>query len=212
MDAEELEIHRESTVRAINRHVAERFHENGPTWVKAWYSLSLDWSETSPYYVVLPRRSIPKLVDQARRDHDVFRLASFVVGTRIVASAALPDELQTFAAEYLMGELHPPPKKPGRPKTNTWGRDFILLTEMYDLERTLGLPVTQNRERSRQRRDVSSISEIVEEAVRVSLLPNLSRTQIEKIWERRRDNEEYWEVLKLRNFSLLDTANGIERI
>ncbi len=71
--------------------------------------------------------------------------------------------------------------------------------------------MTQNIERKGERDYETTSSEIVEAAVRLSNLRNLTRSQIEKIWARSKAQEEYNETMKLCHYSLLDDAHDMER-
>ena len=67
------------------------FYDRGPEWVKAWYSLSLDWSETDPEYVVYPKNAVGRLLRMAEKNRDVYDLALFVAGTRLAVAVQLHD-------------------------------------------------------------------------------------------------------------------------
>ena len=212
MTPPEIEIACCSAVRSINDFVDNDFHVRGPDWVRAWYEMSLSWSNTIPAYVVLPEGAVSRLVKTAEQSIEVFSLASFVVGTRVDCGAPLPALLREFASGYLKGTVQPPPGKPGRPRKNTWGRDWLVFDVVYDLVRSLDLPATQNAERSGKRAYEVTSSEIVEAAViRSKLQPKLTRPQIEKIWHKPRLREEHHEQAMLYGLWRMDEANGIER-
>ncbi|NYI28208.1 hypothetical protein [Sulfitobacter geojensis] len=210
MPLEEFEIEIQSTANEINKLVASGFYGQGPDWVKAWYGLSLDWSDTDPEYVVYPPKSIDLLLKQAESQLEMFNLATFVVGTRLACDADLDPKLREFAAEFLLGNFSPPKARPGRPSKQTWGRDFIVINAMSYLEMSRKGPMTQNNSRTSNRDHDTTASEIVEAAIGRSKLPNLNRVQIEKIWARSRSRSEYNETRMLRDFYLLDEANDIE--
>jgi len=205
----ENDVH--STVDRINLLVANDFHSRGPQWVKAWYSLSLGWSETDPEYVVFPEGAVARLLEMAAVDREVFELATFAAGTRLACGADFNRELRDFVSEYLKGNISPPKAGAGRPRKQTWGRDFIIIDAMRYLGLSLEIPMTQNIIRKSKRDHETTASEIVEEAIGLSDLYNLDRVQIERIWRRVKMQNEYEETIQLRNDSLLDDANDIVR-
>ena len=211
MPLEEFEIEIQSTANEINKLVASGFYDRGPDWVKAWYNLSLDWSDTDPEYVVYPPKSIDRLLQKAAGQLEIFNLATFVAGTRLACDADLDPKLRDFLVEFLLGNLSPPKAPAGRPSKQTWGRDFIVINAMSYLEMSRKGPMTQNISRTSDRDHDTTASEIVEAAIGRSKLPNLNRVQIEKIWARSRSRDEYNETRMLRDFYLLDEANDIER-
>ncbi len=209
----EIELACNAAVRSIDEFVDRDFHCRGPDWVKHWYELGLDWSDTDPAYVVLPEGSIARLLTLAAASSEAFSLASFVVGTRLDCGAALPTPLRDFAAGYLKGTVQPPRGKPGRPRKNTWGRDWLVYDIVYELVRGSGLPATQNPERSGKRAYGVTASEIVAAAVvRSTLQPKLTREQIEKIWYKPGLREEHHELAMRRGLWRMDEANDIVRI
>lgn len=211
MTSEDLEIAVHSTIDAIDRMVASGFYDRGPVWVKAWYSLSLDWSDTNPEYVKYPAEAIDRLLQQAQADRDIFNLATFVAGTRLACGVDLDPTLRDYVSKLLLGIHSPPKARAGRPSKHTWGRDFIIFDAMRYLDISLGISMTQNIERKGERDYETTSSEIVETAVHSSSLRNLTRIQIEKIWASSKVREEYNETIKFRDFYLLDDANDIER-
>jgi hypothetical protein len=195
----------------IDRLLFNEFHIRGRQWVNTWYDLSLDWSESEPHYVVFPEGEVTRLLKLAEADREVFELAIFAAGTRLACSADFSCELREFASDYLKGNISPPRARAGRPSKQTWGRDFIIIDSMRYLELSMEIPMTQNIERKGERNCETTSSEIVEAAIHLSNLPNLTRLQIERIWARSKVQEEYNETMKLCHNSLLDDANGMER-
>lgn len=191
--------------------VASGFYNRGPQWVKAWYSLSLGWSDTDPEYVVFPEGAVTRLLEMAAVDCEVFDLAIFAAGTRLACGVDFNCALRGFASDYLKGNISPPKAGAGRPRKQTWGRDFIIIDAMRYLELSLEIPMTQNIRRTSERDHETTTSEIVEAAVDLSKLHNLGRVQIEKIWARSQVRAEYEETKRLRYGSLLDDANDIIR-
>ena len=211
MPLEEFEIEIQSTANEINKLVASGFYDRGPDWVKAWYNLSLDWSDTDPEYVVYPPKSIDRLLEKADRELEIFNLATFVAGTRLACDADLDPKLRDFVVEFLLGNLPPPKARSGRPSNQTLGRNFIVINAMSYLDISRKGPMTQNILRRSDRDHDTTASEIVEAAIGRSELTNLDRVQIEKIWSRLKFRREYNETLMLRDFYLLDDANDMER-
>lgn len=211
MSLEDFEVEVVSATEHINRLVASGLYDHGPEWAKAWYSYSFDWSDTDPSYVIYPTETIDRLLQGAKEKRDVFDLAIFVAGTRLAAGSDLDPKLREFASGYLIGRIIPPRIPSGRPTKSTWGRDFILIDIMHYLRQSTPLPMSQNPERKTERVHSVTCSEIVEEAVKRSNLPNSSRVQIEKIWAREKARDEHMNLIMLRDFALLDEANDIDR-
>lgn len=193
--------------------VANGFSNRGPEWIKAWYKLGLDWSETDPEYVVFPEGAVTRLLKLAKADREVFELAIFAAWTRLACGADFSRELRDFASGYLIGNISPPKARAGRSRKKTWGRDFIIIGAMRYLELSLEIPMTQNVLRTTngdhtvKRNHKTTSSEIVEAAIGLSELHNLGRLQIGKIWQRAKVQKEYDEAIQLRDDSLLDDVN-----
>lgn len=212
MEKTKLERMQDSMVERINRHIENEVLEHGPDWTKSWYQFSLAWAHVECSYIVIPPERLPGFVAKAKESSEVFDLAMFVSGTRLRCGVSIPGDLLELVSDYLMGKASRPPLGRGRPSKNTWGRDFVLIDVMSYFEMTTDHPLTQNRERGASRNHQVSISEIVERAVRISKLPNLSRIQIEKIWGNREKRSEYEKACELETYVDLDDANEIVRI
>ena len=208
---EDYEIDIQSTTNEINRLLSNGFIDKGPDWVKTWYDLSLEWSDTDPQYVMYPSAAITRLLALSDESRDVFELTLFIAGTRIECEKELHVELRAFIAKVLFGEIQKPKAPGGRPTQPTWGRDYILLRVMSYLELSLGLPMSQNAERKGERTYETTASEIVKAAVTRSDLHNLTRPQIEKIWAKSKARIEFEEIQMLRDFHAVDDMNDFVR-
>ena len=208
---EDFEIDIQSTTAEINRLLSNGFVDRGPDWVQLWYDLSLEWSDTDPQYVMYPSTAIPRLLEISAESRDVFELALFIAGTRIACEKKLHADLRNFISKFLLGQIQKPKVPAGRPTKPTWGRDYIIIRVMSDLELSLGLPMSQNVERGKKKTHETTCGEIVEIAIARSKMPNLTRQQIEKIWAREKARAEYAETQKLRDYHALDDMNFIER-
>ena len=190
------------------------FYDRGPEWVKAWYSLSLDWSETDPEYVVYPKNAVGRLLRMAEKNRDVYDLALFVAGTRLAVAVQLHDDLRQFISRVLTGQISPPNRPAGRPKSATWNRNFIIIDAMSYLELSLQIPMTKNANpkiRASVEPTSISASDILAEAITHTDLPNQTRKQIDKIWARPENRKSYQEAMNLHLDSLLDEMNDIVR-
>ena len=208
---EDFEIDIQSTTKEINRLLSNGFVDKGPDWVKTWYELSLDWSDTDPQYVMYPSAAIPRLLEISAESREVFELALFIASTRIACEKELHADLRNFISKFLLGEIQEPKPPSGRPVKNTWGRDYIVFRVMSYLELSLELQIGQNAERNNDKVFETTCSEIVEEAITRSKMQNLTRQQIQRIWLTAKARDEFKETQTLRDFHALDELNNIVR-
>lgn len=196
----------EAIVRDVDGLVRNGFLGRGPSWMKAWYEFHLEWSKEAEGVLTIPGNCVGPFVQLAKSDGEVFELAMYLVGTRLRHRRAMPAELSSFIASFLMGEFSKPKKRRGRsPET---GRDFIVLQIIQRLVDEDGLRPTTNHSPSGSRNRERSASELVCEALESTDIRNTSLENIQRIWNSKEAWENYNFIKNLRLVGLFDDSEN----
>ncbi|NKX44623.1 hypothetical protein HCU73_08480 [Roseibacterium sp. KMU-115] len=205
-----------SAKRRINHFIAEGFLDRSEDWLKAWYRYDLKYSESSPSHVTIPRKNLAPLLDEARRNRDVYDLVEHIVNSKRAADIDLTEPLASFQVDVEAGRIVRPKGSRGRP--NNWGRDFIILNVLDFM--TLGDPddrktwrrLTANRELKGTKNISESASEVVFLALPHTKIGHVARRVIEKLTEEDRKRKEHDEARSLYLVGLLDDLDDLDRV
>ena len=166
-------------------HVKRGFLGAKPSYVKAWYKYGLrDSSETDPYPTIRAEY-VDDLCAEARKDADVFSLVKFFSAKRLRGGGRLPPAISELIEHYLLDEFSP--TGPGSGRRKNWGRDIIILAAMKEVLRTYDVVATHRRklstDPSRIRKTGKAASEIVQAALRETIIGSIDVHRIHRIWE-----------------------------
>jgi hypothetical protein len=206
----------EQAVECIKRLLRSGFNERGEAWIKAWYRHDLKWSDGRTRYVTIPKDHLSSLISAAQDDREVFELMCFVVGTRLIAGAAIPLQLREFAGSVLTGRVSRPKGKRGR--GSQWGRNFIIIRTMKEINPGILFegedarhPTANLDQRGVRRRDLSAM-EIVHEALQHTEIGLVDKKSINDIWSSQKWQTAHDEAYSLLLGGRLDDLDDVARI
>lgn len=184
------------------------FLTNGQKWIESWFRYDLKWSSGEQRYITIPQRSLKPLCNASLREAETLKLALFIAATRLESSAPMPKPLQDLVVEFLKIHIEIPRNSPGRP--SKWGRDFIVCRLIIDIIRAEERLATQKLQLPSNKLRTTSASKIVQEAIELSEIENISVSTIQKIWSEKRDAyKDFWGNFIATHFDDIDDVRRV---